>query len=108
MIPLGTLKWQLWLHSSDSLRQIFYYRTLQVSGVSAASKLESNSEAWCLDSLGQELAVAEIHLFFLPLFLPFYYSFWFTVHCLHNPELLSRLQQMPLLEQALLKGSLCV
>lgn len=38
-----------------NLRQIFYYRTLQVSGVSAASKL--GSEAWCSDSLGQELAM---------------------------------------------------
>lgn len=52
MIPLDTPKWQLCLCSSDSLKQIFYCRILQVSGVRAASKLDSNSEAWCLDLPG--------------------------------------------------------
>jgi len=45
MILLETPKWQFCLTSSESLRQTVYYRTLQVSGVNAASKLDSNSRA---------------------------------------------------------------
>jgi len=51
-----------------------------------------------------QLPQAENHLSFLPLFLAFDYSFWFTLGdpllCPHSPELCSSMQQLPLSKHA--------